>query len=195
MTQMRQLVAQTRSVRRFLQDRKISMETLMELADLARLCPSAANLQPLRHVLSCDPGMNEKIFACLGWAAYLKDWPGPGEGERPAAYIVIMGDSKIANDYLAHDCGIAAQTILLAAAEKGLGGCMLGSVNRKKLAAILDAPDDHPILLVIALGEPGEKVRIEPLGPDGNIRYRRDENGVHHVPKRALEDVVLRSYP
>jgi nitroreductase len=195
MTQMKQLVTQSRSVRRFHQDHKIETETLMELADLARLSPSAANLQPLRYVLSCDPAMNEKIFDCLGWAAYLKDWPGPVEGERPAAYIVIMGDSKIANDYISYDCGIAAQTILLAANQKGLGGCMLGSVNRKKLAAILDAPADLPLFLVIALGKPGEEVQTEPLGPDGNIRYWRDENGVHHVPKRSLEDVVIQSYP
>jgi len=191
---LKELIRENRSRRRFYQEHAIGHETLTDLIDLARLSPSAANLQPLRHILSCDPKINEQIFSCLGWAAYIKDWPGPKEGERPSAYIVVMQDSHLSNDYIAYDCGIAAQSILLGAVEKGLGGCMIASVNRKKLAAIIDAPSEYKILLVIALGRSRETALIEEMDADGNVRYWRDETGVHHVPKRNIEDIITRSY-
>lgn len=191
---LKELIRENRSRRRFYQEHAIGHETLTDLIDLARLSPSAANLQPLRHIISCDPKINEQIFSCLGWAAYIKDWPGPKEGERPSAYIVVMQDSHLSNDYIAYDCGIAAQSILLGAVEKGLGGCMIASVNRKKLAAIIDAPSEYKILLVIALGRSRETALIEEMDADGNVRYWRDETGVHHVPKRNIEDIITRSY-
>jgi nitroreductase len=186
-----ELIKKNRSCRRFYQDRSISMETLKALVDLARLSGSAANLQPLRYILSCDPQRNERIFSCLGWAGYIKDWPGPKEGERPSGYIIILYDTQKSNDYIGYDCGIAGQSILLGAREKGLAGCMIGALNRKKLVNILNIPEPFKLLLVIALGEPKEAVVIESVGPDDNIRYWRDEQGVHHVPKRTLDDVII----
>ncbi len=188
------LIKKNRSYRRFHQDRRVDVETLRELVDLARLSGSAANLQPLRYILACDPQINEQIFACLGWAAYLKNWPGPKEGEQPPAYITILSDIAKANDYVGYDCGIAGQSILLGAVEKGLAGCMLGSINRKKLKHILNIETQFEILLVIALGEPKEKVVIETVGQDNNIRYWRDGQEIHHVPKRKLSDIILASY-
>ncbi len=187
------LVLKTRSIRRFYQDLPVQPETLSALVDLARLSASGANQQPLKYVLSCAASMNARIFPCLGWAAYLKDWPGPGEGERPAAYIVILGDTAIRPD-CDRDLGIAAQSIMLGATAKGLGGCMLGAVNRRELARILGPLHGLEILLVLALGTPREEVVIEPVGPDGDIRYWRDERGVHHVPKRRLEEIIVASY-
>ena len=188
------LIKKNRSYRRFHQNHRVDVETLRELVDLARLSGSAANLQPLRYILACDPQINEQIFACLGWAAYLKNWPGPKEGEQPPAYIIILSDIAGANDYVGYDCGIAGQSILLGAVEKGLAGCMLGSINRKKLKEILNLETQFKILLVIALGEPKEKVVIETVGYDNNIRYWRDDKEIHHVPKRKLSDVILASY-
>lgn len=187
------LVRKNRSYRRFWQDAGIEPVHLKDLVDLARCCASAANRQPLKYILSSNPEMNGAIFACLGWAAYLSDWPGPPEGERPAAYITILGDTTISSDFWC-DHGIAAQTILLGAVELGLGGCMLGSINKKKLAAVLRVPNRLEILLVIALGKPKENVRLECLSPDGDIRYFRDANGVHHVPKRSLSEVIIADY-
>jgi nitroreductase len=189
------LVRRTRSVRRFVQGRPVGPETLRGLVELARLSASAANRQPLKYVLAADPDMNARIFPCLGWAAYLKDWPGPAEGERPAAYIVILGDPVLGLDFADRDLGIAAQSIVLGAREKGLGACMIGSINRRELARVLALPGGLEILLVIALGADGEEVRLETVGPDGDIRYWRDAAGVHHVPKRRLEDLVLAQYP
>jgi|UniRef100_A0A7C5AK31 nitroreductase len=187
---LKELVRQTRSIRRFHQDQEVSRETLLELVDVARLTASAANLQPLKYVLSHDPERNAAIFSCLAWAGYLRDWPGPAEGERPAAYLVILGDRQITTNF-GCDHGIAAQTILLAARELGLGGCMLGSIQRERLRQLLALPDRYEILLVIALGVPKEEVVLEEVGPEGDIRYWRDSQGVHHVPKRRLADLVV----
>mgnify|MGYP005847847833 FL=1 len=187
---LKELVFRNRSYRRFDQTVAIDRATLRELVDLARLSASASNLQPLRYILSAEPEKNAIIFDHLGWAGYLAGWPGPQEGERPTAYIIILGDRTIA-PRIDCDHGIAAQNILLGAAEKGLGGCIIGSVQRERLRQALDIPEQYDILLVIALGKPAETVVIEPVGPDGDIKYWRDEDSVHHVPKRALDDVIL----
>lgn len=187
----RNLVNKNRSYRRFHEDVPVSYETLMELVDLARHSASAANLQPLKYVLSCDPERNALIFSHLSWAGYLKDWPGPDKGERPAAYIVILGDKGICGSF-GCDHGIAAQSIMLGAIEKGLGGCMIGSIERQGLHEALKLPSGYEILLVLAIGKPRETVVIETIGPDGDIRYWRDGKGVHHVPKRGLDDIIIR---
>jgi nitroreductase len=187
------LVLKTRSCRRFKQNRPIRMNTLKELVDLGRLSASAANRQPLKYILSNDHKTNEKIFSCLAWAAYLKDWPGPSPGERPAAYIVILGDTSLAADFWC-DHGISGQSILLGACEKGIAGCFIGAINMAKLREALGISDRFKIMLVIALGEPAEEIVIESVGPDGDIRYWRDEKGIHHVPKRSLEEIILNTY-
>jgi nitroreductase len=188
------LIKQNRSFRRFYQDRALDIGTLIDLVDLARLSASAANLQPLRYILSVDSQKNSQIFSCLGWAAYLKDWNGPEEGERPSGYIIILSDSEKANDYVGYDCGIASQSILLGAREKGLAGCMIASIKRQQLRRLLNIDVRFKILLVIAIGEPKEEVVIETVGSDNSIRYWRDNAGVHHVPKRNLKDIIIDSY-
>jgi nitroreductase len=186
----RDLVLKNRSYRRFYQDVPVSLETLRELVNLARLSASTANRQPLKYLLSCDPQRNAAIFAQLGWAGYLKDWPGPSEGERPSAYIVILGDKTIAQAF-GCDHGIAAQSILLGATEVGLGGCIIGSIRKVPLSDALAIPAEYEILLVIALGKPKETVVLEAVGPDGEIKYWRDEQAIHHVPKRSLNDIIV----
>ena len=186
----RDLITANRSCRRFDGQAAIGRDTLEELVELARLSPTGANLQPLKFHLSCDAETNAKIFPNLGWAGYLEDWPGPAEGERPTAYVTILGDRNIREGF-GCDHGIAAQSIMLGATEKGLRGCMIGSVERKGMRAALQLPEHFDILLVLALGKPAEKVEIEPLGPDGDIKYWRDDQDVHHVPKRALNDLIV----
>lgn len=185
-----ELIKQNRSCRRFYEDDEIDTATLKDLVNLARLSASAANLQPLKYILSCSAEKNEQIFPCLVWAAYLKDWSGPKEGERPSAYIIILGDTNITKNF-GCDHGIASQSILLGAREKGLAGCMLGAVKRKKLRDVLKIKERFKILLVIAMGKPKEEVMIETVGDDDNIKYWRDNDSVHHVPKRKLEDIIL----
>lgn len=184
------LVRKCRSIRRFKQNESISRETLLELVDLGRLSASGSNQQPLKYWLSADPETNEKLFTALAWAGYLKDWPGPEEGERPAAYIVMLGDTEIKNAFDI-DLGIAGQTIALAAAEKGIGTCMMSLLKRDIIREALGIPERYEILMVLAHGYPAEEVVLEEAGEDGDIKYWRDEKGVHHVPKRPLDEVVL----
>ena len=188
-----ELVEANRSCRRFYEDHQVELKTLEELVDLARLSASGANLQPLKYILACKPDVNAEIFSCLAWAGYLKDWPGPGPGERPSGYIVILGDTTISKEF-GVDHGIAGQSMLLGARDKGLAGCMLGSINRKDLRPILNIESHLKILLVLAIGKPKEEVVIEAVGPDGSILYWRDAEAVHHLPKRALTDIIVASH-
>ncbi len=185
----RDLVVKNRSVRRFNQEREIDENELLDLVDLARLSASAANRQPLKFKLSWRPETNDIIFPKLAWAGYLEDWKGPEEGEKPTGYIIILGDTTITDNYFV-DHGIAAQSILLGAVENGLGGCMIAAFDRESMRKDLEIPEHLEPLMVIALGEPGEKIVLEEVIED-DIRYYRDENGTHHVPKRPLKDIVI----
>lgn len=186
----RDLVLNNRTHRRFKQQAPVDTHVLRDLVDLARLSPSGGNRQPLKYLLSCDPEKNARIFPHLAWAGYLTDWGGPVDGERPAAYIVILGDKEISPSF-GCDHGIAAQSIMLGATEKGLRGCIIGSIQREALRAELAIPPRYEILLALALGLPGEQVVLEPMKPGGDIKYWRDEKGVHHVPKRPLREILV----
>jgi nitroreductase len=184
------LIIKNRSCRRFHQEVSIENKTLRELVDLARLSPSAGNLQPLKYILSCESEKNALIFPHLAWAGYLQDWPGPSEGERPSAYIIILGDTEVTSSF-GCDHGIAAQSILLGAREKGLAGCIIGLVQRERLRQVLAIPVRYEILLVVALGKSKETVVVEGIGYAGDIKYWRDDKGVHHVPKRSLDEIIV----
>ena len=184
------LITKNRSYRRFHQDVPVDEQTLTDLVELARLSPSGANMQPLKYMLSNTAEKNDLIFPCLAWAGYLKEWAGPEEGEKPAAYIIILGDKDIKQTF-GCDHGIAAMSILLGAVEKGLGGCIIGSISRDNLRETLDIPETLEILLVISLGRPAETVKIVDTGDNGDIRYWRDSRMVHHVPKRPLSEIII----
>lgn len=187
------LVLQNRSCRRYHQGHRVSADTLWDLVDLARLSASGANLQPLKYIASCHPEQNEIIFKTLAWAGYLKDWPGPAEGEKPAAYIIIMADTAISQDP-GCDHGIAAQSILLGAREKGLAGCLLGTIKRRQLQEQLGIAPQYKILLVVAIGKPREEVVVDSLKADEGVKYWRDAEDVHHVPKRLLENIMVTTF-
>lgn len=186
----RDLVSRNRSYRRFYENEAISRESVLTLIDYARLAPSGANRQALKYYIACDQEMNDKVFPTLLWAAYLTDWNGPETGERPTAYIVITQDSNYKQGG-GVDHGIAAQTILLGAAEMGLGGCMIANIRRPELKEVFAMPEEYEILLVIALGKPKEQVILDEVPADGNIQYWRDSEQRHHVPKRKLSDIVM----
>jgi nitroreductase len=190
MIMLRDLVIKNRSYRRFKQDIAVGRDTLKQLVDLARVTASPHNMQPLKYILSCDAETNEKIFSTLSWAKYIEDWAGPAPGERPPAYIIILGDTEISHGF-ERDAGIAAQTIMLGAVEMGYGGCIMGSAHQEKLRNFLKIDKRYQIMLVLPIGKPAEKSIIEETGPDGDIKYWRDSNDVHHVPKRALDDIIL----
>ena len=185
------LMQENRTCRRFHQDVAVEMENLKELVDLARVSASGSNIQPLRYVLSCTPEKNGLIFPLLGFAGQLRDWPGPSEGERPSAYIIMLGDTETNKAFFHVDAGLATQNILLGARDMGLAGCMHLSVKRDELTQAFGIPSRYEILYVISLGKPKEQVVLETVGLDGKTNYWRDADGVHHVPKHKLEDIIL----
>jgi nitroreductase len=186
----KELMRANRSYRRFYENERISRDTLLALLDNARLSASGSNLQALKYFISCDAALNEKIFPSLSWAMYLKGQGTPPPGERPSAYVILLQDQgyKIAGGV---DHGIAAQTILLGATEIGLGGCMFVNIKRDQLLETLGLPATYEILLAIALGKPKEKVVMDEIEPGGDIKYWRDKDQVHHVPKRKLKDIII----
>ncbi len=185
---LRDLVLKNRSYRRFYQSEPISQSQLREWIDFARNSASARNAQPLKYWLSTDASLNAGIFENLAWAGYLTDWPGPDEGERPSAYVVMLRDTLIPGNYLCDD-GIASQSILLGATEAGFGGCIIHNVNRNNLRVLLELPENLEIVQVLALGKPKETVVLDEM-KNGEIKYWRDENQVHHVPKRTLDEII-----
>jgi nitroreductase len=187
----RELILKNRSIRRFNTSEKIKNKQIEKWVDLARISASGRNMQPLKYVISTDEKINGLIFPHLGWAGYLNDWKGPSESERPVAYVAVLLDKSLAENYYCDD-GIAMQSILLGAVEDGFGGCIIGSVNKSKVSKILQLPANLEVLWLIALGKPAEKVVLE-TAEKGEIKYWRDENNVHHVPKRPLEEIIHRS--
>lgn len=193
------LVEYARSYRRFDESARVGESFLRELVDVARICSNGANRQRLRFRIVADEEGCAEVFRTLAWAAALKDWPGPSEGERPTGYVIICAErpaaGKPAQAVTEIDAGIAAHTMLLAAraATPSVGGCMFKAF-KPSLAEVLGIDAErYELKLVVAFGIPVEEVRLEPLSasPDGSTDYWRDDSGVHHVPKRALEDVLI----
>ncbi len=188
---LKDLILKNRSYRRFVESEKISMDDLRGLVDLARLSASSGNFQFLRFYLSSDLETNNKIFPNLAWAKHLSGWKGPAEGERPSAYIIILG-VKSFEKFFSCDHGIVAQSMLLGAVEKGYGGCMIAAVNRKAVMKELNIfQDTYQLQLVVALGKPGETIVIDKATKNSDLKYWRDSNSVHHVPKLALDDLII----
>jgi len=186
----KELILKNRSYRRFYENVRINESDLEDMIDNARLSASGRNAQTLKYMISNEPELNAKIFSTLAWAGYLADWPGPEPGERPSAYVIILHDREIAEKYFCDD-GIAIQSILLTATEKGYGGCIIGTIKKPELRDYLHLYERYEILEVLALGKPKEKVLIEDI-KEGDVKYWRDGEGVHHVPKRRLEEIILK---
>lgn len=183
-------VLECRSYRRFDSSKSISREELISFVECARNVPSAGNKQPLKYIIVSEKAEMDRIFPYLLWAGYLKDWPGPEESERPQGYIVMLADKDISID-ADTDAGIAGYAMMLAAHEKGIGSCMLGALKRAKLYGALGiSPIEYDIPLVLAFGYPAERIVLEQAEDD--IKYYRTSDQVHHVPKRPIEEVVIR---
>jgi nitroreductase len=187
---LKELIFKSRSYRRFDELSGIDDKTLESIIDLARLSPTGANKQPLKYLYYNKPGDCDKIFPYLAWAGYITEWPGPEKGERPSAYIIILGDKSIAENF-GVDHGIASQSMMLGAAEAGFGGCIIGSIKRDGLSNELSLPDKYDILLVLALGKPVEHVVVDEIR-NSDVRYWRDSDNVHHVPKRTLDELIIK---
>ncbi len=185
------LVKRNRSYRGFDESRKITKEELLEFVDCARLTASSVNKQPFKYYLAWEKDQVDQIQAMTKWAAALPQLTLPHEGMHPTAFIVICQDTKIAAGPFLKDVGIVAQTMLLAAVDQGLGGCMIGNFSPDAVKKALGLAEELTPLLIVAFGKPAETVVLTEVGEDGKTAYYRDENDVHYVPKRRLEDIIL----
>ncbi|NOZ57160.1 MAG: nitroreductase [Calditrichaeota bacterium] len=182
-----ELILKRRTIRRFKQD-PVPEELLVRMVDAGRLAPSGGNLQPLEFVVVNDPELLPQVFAATRWAAYLGPEGTPAEGERPTAYIVVLINRNIRPDGGYHDAGAAMENMILVALEGGVGSCWIASLDRNALYRVLGIPQHCEIDSVLALGVPAETAVAEPMRD--SIRYYRDEQGVHHVPKRPLASIA-----
>lgn len=181
------LIVSRRSIRQF-KSESIPKELLEKLVNAARLAPSAANLQPLEFIVVDDEEIRKDIFSCLRWAAYIAPEGNPRPGQEPVAYVVVLVNTKIRDKGFERDAGAAIENMLLAAWEQGIGSCWIISIDRSRVHEILGIPEDYSIDSIIALGYPAEKPIVEDI--KDSVKYWKDKQGRHHVPKRKLEDVI-----
>lgn len=189
---LKDLLIASRSYRSFDESVKISKEMLLDWVDHTRYAPSSINMQMLKYRIVYTEEECAKVLPLTRWAGKLKDIKLPPKGHVPVAYVIVCADTKVTPTAatFTKDVGICAQTIMLAAAEKGFGGCMIGSFSPDEISTVLQI-DNHLIpLLVLALGKPDEAVEIVPAATDGSVTYYR-ENGIHYVQKRALKDLIV----
>lgn len=189
---LRELLAENRSTRIFDSSKKIDYHTLMSLIGLTRLCASGRNSQPLKYRIVNDTEELTNLFPALQWAGYYEDWDGPEEGKRPVAYLVQCLDTSIQPTCLCDD-GIQLEAITLGARALGIASCIIKAFNISHVNKILDLPDHTTPRYILALGYPAEKIHIEEM--DGtktaDYKYYRDSEGVHHVPKRPLRELII----
>ena len=184
------LLLADRSVRRFKSDIEITRELLERLVGLTRYCASGRNLQPLRYRIVDCPKEKDAIFPLLKWAGYYTEWDGPELSQRPAAYLIQCLDTDLTESCLCDD-GLNLQAITLGATALGLGACIIKAFNAPALAEVLDLPEQLKPLYVLALGVPAEETKIVPM-TDGDYKYFRDEADAQCVPKRSLEELIIK---
>lgn len=182
-------ILKRRTIRKFRQD-KLGTDTLKKLVNAARLAPQGSNVQPMKYIIVNDRETADKLFTTTAWAGAIRPQGDPKEGERPTAYIVVLADTHIKKAGYDTDAGLVMENIALTAVDEGLGVCMLGAINRDKIREILSIPDRFYIHTMIALGYPAESPVAE--DENGSVKYYKDENGVLHVPKRKMEDVLFK---
>lgn len=183
-----ELIMKRRTVRKFKQE-PIERIKLEKLINAARFAPSAANIQPLKYKIIDNPNEVDQVFGNVKWAAYIAPQGNPCQEEKPVAFIAVLVDTEIKSSGYELDIGAAAQNIFLAALEEGIGTCWMGAINRDEIKKILQIPDRYILNTVIALGYSGENPVAE--DENGSIKYYKDAEGVLHVPKRKLEDIII----
>ena len=183
------LLHRNRSYRAFDPSRTVPEAELRDILRAVTLTASGMNRQALRFRLVTGLEAAAVLpHITLGGALPQEHLPHPGS--EPGAFIVVC--ATVPEDRaLDMDIGFAAQSILLRATEKGLGGVFILNLRRDALKAALGLTLDP--LAVIAIGKPAEPVFLRPVTPgekDPDLRYYRKE-GVHYVPKLSVDDLVL----
>ena len=182
-------ITKRRTIRKYKQT-KINDDIYKKMINSARLCASAANIQPLKYILVTSEEKCEVVFSTLKWAGYFTDGSGcPKDNEKPVGYVIILGDTTIKSAFDT-DAGAAITNMMLTAYEEGIGSCWFASVNRENLKEMLNIPDHLKILYVLSLGYAMEE-SSECEMVDGDVKYFRTDDGQIRVPKRSMEEILI----
>lgn len=172
-----------RSIRKF-EQKPVPGEDLYKIIDAGRLAAFGRNLQALKFAIMENA---DEVYPLTKWAGYLTDW-NPAENERPLCYIAVLGDTSLKNNFDI-DSGAAISNMMLMAMELGLSTCWLGAINRNKLKEILNT--EHEVLFLLAVGYPAQESKVVDI-KDNDVKYYEDENGIIRVPKRTLDEVLVK---
>lgn len=185
-----ELIKNRRTIRTF-KSTPIEHEKLLQIADCARLAPTAANLQPLKFAIITDENIRKAMFPHIKYAGYVPDW-NPEFKETSPAFIAILNDSSIKPGEKAEcDCGAAIMSMCLAAEDMGISSCWLGAIDRGKIREILELEEKYDIMYLLALGYKNQSG--ETFDMTDSVKYYFDEDNNVHVPKRTLDEVVIKS--
>ena len=182
-----------RSYRKFDESKSLSKDDIDEILSSIKFSSCANNRQFLRFISVESKGKVLEIFENTRWAASLPNNIGrPKEGERPVYFIAILSDDDKKLRFNGIDEGLVISNLTLTAAEKGIGSCIIGSVNDKKMREILNYEDNYSCEVVIAFGYPKIKSTIKEIETSEDQSYYLDEDGNYIVPKYKLKDILRR---
>jgi nitroreductase len=187
--ELKSLMERDRSIRRYDESRRVSIEQLQSIVGLVRYCASGRNAQPLKYKIVSTEEACEAVFPHLAWAGYYTDWAGPVTGQRPTAYLVQCDDTNIAGGRLCDD-GLQLQAITLGAAAMGIGCCIIKAFNVQKVKEALHLPEHLNPTYVVAMGYPAEVAKIVEM-KDGDFKYYRNEKDEQCVPKRDMNEIIV----
>ena len=187
------LIKKNRSCRGFDPNRRVTREEMDYILECARFGPNSMNKQAIKFYIARDEDTVAAIQPLTGWAKQLPQMQLPHPGKYPTAFVVVCLDKTISDSVpmFIRDASIAAQNMLLAATELGLGGCMVGSFRAGDLCRTLNLKEQFQPLLVVAIGKPDETIVLTEAQPGANTAYYRDEQDVHYVPKRSARELVI----
>lgn len=189
-----EILKTNRSYRRFVESVRIPQHEVEQWIKNLRYTSSMRNTQPLKYCVITLPELCEKIYPHLAWAGFLKDWNGPDKGERPTAFVVQLLDENLSQTSR-FDEGLQLEALTLQAVEAGYGCCIIAAFSAKAITEALGFATHLKPIAIVAIGKPSEKVVIEELLPNEPVAYYRSPDGVHHVPKRRGEDLLIAPKP
>lgn len=182
-----------RTYRKFDENKLISKNDIDDILNSIKFASCANNRQYLRFISVENKAKVLEIFENTKWAASLPNNIGrPKEGERPVYFIAILSDEEKKLRFNGIDEGLVISNLTLLAAEKGIGSCIIGSVNDKKMREILNYENNYSCDLVVAFGYPKVKSTIKEINTGEDQAYYLDEDGNYIVPKYKIKDLVRR---
>ncbi len=182
------LLRKNRSHRAFDTSYTVAMRQLEAIVSVNDKLPSGRNAQTLRFRLLDAPGGGEDFCRFLHLGGYLPELHLPVPGTEPKAFIIVCSteaESPIVNI----DLGISLQSMALKAVEIGLNALIVKAFNRQKIKVALGLPLDP--LAVLAIGKGTERIVLDEVHTGSDLRYYRDADGTHHVPKIAVSELLI----